>query len=304
MIACDLGSNSLRIVQLDCNTGRRVKEFERMVKTADGITQTGMISDATVERIISAINEAKRLFDLSKAHAVTTAAMRMATNRLTVLRRIKEATGVAFIVIEPDEEALLTSLAVEWRLKIVGHCHDNYLLMDLGGGSTEMILHAKGEKRVSSFQVGIVTMAEKYKKIDNIKEGIDFELKALIKGVIRDYKALEKPAIFVATSGTPTTIAAFKQGLDYANYDVEKINGTSLSISDLDEVLGSLMSMRVKERERWVGVGRDRVIFTGIMMVKAIMIGAGFIEMIVIDDGLREGVALEKCKNIPLFSTY
>jgi len=293
MIACDLGSNTLRIVELDCESGRRIHEFERMVKTADGLHQSGLINDDAVERIITAIGEAKEIFDLSNAYAVTTAAIRMAKNRLEVLAKIKKETGLAFIMIDPHEEAMLTSLAVTWRLIKLGY-HDSHLLMDLGGGSTEITLgnHAQ------SFDVGIVTIAQKYGSASGVKDNLDKELSALTAYI----KRFEKPSLFVATAGTPTTIAAFKQGLDYAHYDVDKVNGTILSLEDLEDALEKLLSMDTKERERWVGVGRDDLIVAVVLIVKSIMIAAGFSHMLVIDDGLREGLALQKCQEKSSFS--
>ncbi len=289
MIACDLGSNTLRIVELDCESGRRVREFERMVKTADGLQASGKINDKAVQRIITAIDDAKKIFDLSAAYAVTTAAVRMASNGAEVLRKIEEKTGVKFIMIAPGEEARLTRLAVSWRLKKLGYA-DKFMLMDLGGGSTEI---GVGEAS-QSFDIGIVTMAQKYGSAKELKAHLHQELSPLFAYI----KSLPKPALFVATAGTPTTIAAFKQGLDYAHYDVEKVNGTRLSLDDLDEALEKLLSMQPKARERWVGVGRDELIVAGVLIVKAIMIEAGFKEMLVIDDGLREGLALEKCQKV------
>ena len=287
MIACDLGSNTLRIVELDCESGRRVREFERMVKTADGLHESGKINDKAVQRIITALEEAKAIFDLSSAYAVTTAAVRMASNGAEVLHTIEEKTGVKFIMIAPEEEARLTRLAVSWRLKKLGY-HDSFMLMDLGGGSTEI---GVGEAS-QSFDIGIVTMAQKYGSVKELKAHLHQELSTLFAYI----QSLPKPVLFVATAGTPTTIAAFKQGLDYAHYDVEKVNGTRLSLDDLDEALEKLLSMQPKERERWVGVGRDDLIVAGVLIVKAIMIEAGFKEMLVIDDGLREGVGLEMCQ--------
>ncbi|HIP46191.1 MAG TPA: phosphatase [Campylobacterales bacterium] len=293
MIACDLGSNTLRIVEIDCESGRRIHEFERMVKTADGLHTTGLINDKAIERIISAINEAKKIFDLRDAHAVTTAAVRMAKNGQEVLKKIKEKTGLEFIMIEATKEALLTSLAVQWRLRKLGY-HDKHILMDLGGGSTEISLAGESQ----SFNVGIVTMAQKYGSAEGVIENLDHELSALTTYI----KSFEIPSLFVATAGTPTTIAAFKQGLDYAHYDVEKVNGTILSLEDLEVALEKLLYMNMKERERWVGVGRDDLIVAGVLIVKSIMIAAGFSTMLVIDDGLREGVALEKCQEKLSFS--
>jgi len=167
-------------------------------------------------------------------------------------------------------------------------------LMDLGGGSTEISV----EKESKSFDIGIVTMAQKYGSAKGVRAHLKEELNLLVTFVQR----LQKPKLFVATAGTPTTIAAFKQGLDYAHYDVEKVNGTCLSLEDLDLALERLLGMDTHERERWVGVGRDDLIVAGVLIVKHIMIAAGFSEMLVIDDGLREGVALDKCRQKELFS--
>ena len=293
MIACDLGSNTLRIVELDCETGHRINEFERMVKTADGLHKTGMINEMAVERIIVAILEAKKIFDLSKAHAVTTAAVRLAKNGKEVLARIKEETDLDFIMIEASVEAQLTLAAVEWRLEKLGF-DDSFMLMDLGGGSTEITC---GEN-AQSFDVGIVTVAQKYGSVKGVKENLDEALSPLFRYI----KTFQKPRLFVATAGTPTTIAAFTKGLDYANYDVHKVNGTVLSLQELDDALEKLLAMSSQERERWVGVGRDDLIVAGVLMVKAIMVAAGFSTMLVVDDGLREGVALTKCQEMLDFS--
>ena len=287
MIACDLGSNSLRIVEIDCVSGQRIKEFERMVKTADGLHESGIINEKAILRILLAIGEAQEEFDLSSAYAVTTAAMRLASNGAEVLERIADETGLRFIMIEAQEEAYLTDVAVAWRLEKLGY-HDGYLLMDLGGGSTEISIAGVSQ----SFDVGIVTMAQKYGSAQGVRENLHAELSAL-KTYIQGF---EKPSMFVATAGTATTIAAFKQELDYRHYDVEKVNGTLLSLKDLDVALEKLLEMGVSERERWVGVGRDDLIVAGVLILKYIMIAAGFDIMIVIDDGLREGLAMEKCK--------
>ncbi len=295
MIACDLGSNTLRIVELECKSGKRLREFERMVKTADGLHESGIINDAALERIIGAIEDAKEIFDLRAAYGVTTAAIRMARNGAEILAKIAQKTGLKFIMIDAQEEARLTRLAVSYRLEKLGY-RDDFVLMDLGGGSTEISV---GE-RSKSFDTGIVTMAQKYGTPEAVKSNVDKELSPLYSYL----KSFEKPSLFVATAGTPTTIAAFMQGLDYAHYDVEKVNGTKLSLADLDRALERLLAMEAKEREVWVGVGRDDLIVAGVLMVKVIMIEAGFSEMLVIDDGLREGLALEKCKKNGSFSIY
>jgi len=100
---------------------------------------------------------------------------------------------------------------------------------------------------------------------------------------------------FVATAGTPTTVAAMKLGFNYETYDANKINGTSLQKEELDFYLQKLLSMPFEEREIAVGTGRSDLIAAGILIYKQLYIILEFENCVVIDDGLREGVALEMC---------
>jgi exopolyphosphatase/guanosine-5'-triphosphate,3'-diphosphate pyrophosphatase len=97
----------------------------------------------------------------------------------------------------------------------------------------------------------------------------------------------------VLTSGTPTTIAAYRMGMDYSNYDPVKVNGSILTRYDCSETYAELMTMDESLRAVYVGVGREELIATGILMVESLFIGMNVEEAIIIDDGLREGVALD-----------
>lgn len=287
MIACDLGSNSFRVVEIDCVSKERICEFEKIVKTAHGIIQSGKIDKNAQQRIIQAINEAKKQFDLINAYAVTTAAMRKATNAYEVLKNIKEQTGVKFKIIDAKMEAKYTKIAVENRLHLENIYPKSYMLMDLGGASTELIF----DDFDKSFDIGIVTMVDKY-PLSSIKDGIK---KEFVK--IREFaKTVKKPQTFVATAGTPTTIVAFLKGMDYEHYDYRLVNGTILTVKDIQVVLQKLLALSFDERKRWVGVGRDDLIIAGILIFKEIIEIFGFTQAVIIDDGLREGVALSMCR--------
>jgi len=281
LIACDLGSNTFRVVDIDCDTKERVKEFEKIVRTAENLALSGKISDNAVKRVIEAIQEAKECCDLSSAKAVATAALRQASNSDEVLKKIFDATGLNIEIIDGEKEAFYVKKAVELYVN-----NDDYIIMDLGGGSTELILKDKAV----SFDVGIVTMVDKY-SLSGIKEGIKKEFEP----IARFSKSIKKPKTFVATSGTPTTIASFLKGMDYKHYDYKKINGTILTMRDIDNSLEQLLAMGIDERIRWVGVGRDDLIIAGVLMFREIVDIFGFYEVLVIDDGLREGVALSMC---------
>ncbi|WP_457602713.1 Ppx/GppA phosphatase family protein [Nitratifractor sp.] len=297
-IGIDLGSNTLRGVKLDCASGDFVAEYEKIVRTADGLVESGRISEAAVERIVAGLKELREAlgFDEAAVRAVTTEAMRRASNREEVLRRIEEKSGVRFEIIDAEEEACLTLLAVERRLERLGELADSFVLADIGGGSTELIFRTPRETFSRSFELGIVTLSQEAGSWERVPEVLERKISPLREYVSALYSSVGRPAHFVATAGTPTTVAAMKLGMNYANYDGRRINGTVLRKEELRGALERLLAMSPKERRIAVGVGRDDLIAAGIMIFEALYDLLGFEECSVIDDGLREGVALAFCE--------
>lgn len=288
MVAIDLGSNTIRFIEFD---GERWGEsFEKIVRTAEGLYETGVIGEKAINRIIDAINEAGIQIDLSEQSIVgyTTAAMRLATNSAAVLQRIKEETGISFAVIDAQKEAALTLNAVRFRLSKLGITPSSFLLADIGGGSTELIRYENGTVQSESINMGIVTLSESSIGSNLLEEKI-----SQFKCKVSESLSTKMAETLVLTAGTPTTIAAYLNGMDYQNYDPEKINGTLLRLEDCFRVYDELLAMDEATRTRYVGVGRENLIMAGILMVTAIYEASGHEEALIIDDGLREGIALE-----------
>lgn len=297
MIAIDLGSNTLRVLEYDCTTGQQISEYEKTVKTADGLASYGRINNEAIERVILAIQEAQEQIDFSSSEvrAVTTEAVRRAVNSDEVLSQIKKKTGVTFEIISGEEEARLTLLAAKQRLSALQYTSESFVLIDIGGGSTELIFHYENETIAKSFPVGIVTIAQTHETLENIAKVLPNEMAEMQMFCDQIYKIKGKANAFVATAGTPTTVAAMKLGQNYETYDASKINGTSLEIGELDLYLKKLLSMPFEEREIAVGTGRSDLIAAGILIYKQLFFLLGFENCVVIDDGLREGVAIEAC---------
>ena len=297
MIAIDLGSNTLRLLAYDCQTDKKVATYEKVVKTADGLATHGFVNDEALKRVIAALKDAQKKMDFSgEMRAVTTEALRRASNASDVLRQIKKETGVVFEIISGEEEARLTLLAVKKRLQKLHYASQSFVLIDIGGGSTELIFHYKDETISRSFPVGIVTIAQSYKTLENIEEALPQQMLDMQMFCEKIYAQKGKPDSFVATAGTPTTVAAMKLGLNYETYDATKINGTVLQKEELDVYLKKLLSMPFEKREKAVGTGRSDLIAAGILIYKQLYTILEFQNGVVIDDGLREGVALEGCK--------
>ncbi len=298
VIAIDLGSNTIRAVKFDCESKRKIDEYEKIIKTADKLVETGKISDEAVERIIEAIKEIKEKFEGKIIKAVATEALRRAKNQKEVIEKIKQETGVEIEVISPFEEAKYTALAVEECLSGCGYDAREFFLVDIGGGSTELILKHKDVILAKSFKIGIVTLTQKHKTPEAIKFAIKKEAKKFKSFINLAFNTYKKPKLFVASSGTPTTIAALKKGMTYKTYDPSRVNCTIITPGDLDYWMDKLLRMEMKKREELVGVGRGDLILSGILIFKEIFKLTKYRECVVCDDGVREGVATEACKKI------
>ena len=299
MIAIDLGSNSFRAISFECKSQTIIDEYEAIVKTADNLHQSGEISEGAISRIVSALHEAdqKLHFKEHTVKAVTTQAMRRARNSAEVLKVLEERSGVVFEIIDAQREAYYTLCAVEARLKALEIEDEKFVLIDVGGGSTEIIFFREGVMESQSFPIGIVTTAQICDDGCDIDNYLDEAFIPLCSYVEAYYSKHNKPATFVATAGTPTTMAAYLLGMSYKNYDVKKINGFRLSFEGTQEALSGLMSLSERARAQIVGVGRESLIQAGIIIVQKLYETLGFSEAIVIDDGVREGVAIAYCNS-------
>ncbi len=286
------------MIQRDCSKKKFTLQYEKVVKTAELLHAEGIISDTAIQRILEGFKEASAILDFENDQciAVTTEAMRRASNAQEVLEKIERETGVKFQVIGAHKEAELTLFGVERRLDSLGFS-GSFVLVDIGGGSTEIIFKKGNISESKSFPVGIVTMASKYPSQEALKQNLLHEL-AEIETYFKAYCQSEgKPDFFVATAGTPTTISAFKQGMTYDTYDVERVNGTTLNYFDCMKALDELLALSFDERARYVGVGREELIISGVMIYAAFFDLFGFESSVIIDDGLREGLAVAACEN-------
>ena len=304
MIAIDLGSNTLRCVVYKCDTKEWGDKYESVVRTADGLHSQGtshvskIINEKALRRIINALLEADEKLDFSSHNilAFTTEAMRQAQNSAEILEEIFTKTGVSFEIICGDKEAVLTTKAVKNRLDILGFPSTSFSLIDIGGGSTEIIFYNNGVLTSKSFNIGIVTLSEASKKDGEIYKNLDKLLIPVKQFVDSYYKQYEQPKNFIQTAGTPTSIAAYLQGMSYQTYDASKINGYSLSIQKCQKVMKDLLAMDEEKRAFYVGIGREELIICGIIIIEKLYDLLRYTTAIVIDDGLREGIALSYCE--------
>ncbi len=296
VVSIDLGSNSFRVLKYDCLNHKVISDYHEVVGTADGLVDTGLISDASQQRVIKALKQSieKVNYDPSKAVAVTTAAMRKASNNQEVLKNLVDNTGVKFTIIDGLEEARLTLLAVKQALKREKIDSSKFILLDIGGGSTEIIVNTKENYVSHSFDFGIVTMTQEFMQYHDLHKNLDLK-KVEIKKYLDSLNLNLFDYTFVATAGTPTTIAAVKLGQDFFSYDKDIVNGTIVDLKDLTDCLSLIENSTKEEITNLVGRGKVEFIQVGIYIYRAIFEVLEKNESIVLDDGLREGVAINHC---------
>jgi exopolyphosphatase/guanosine-5'-triphosphate,3'-diphosphate pyrophosphatase len=175
IVTIDLGSNSFRVLKYDCENHKIISEYNEVVGMADGLVDTGIISDEAMQRVINAISHSVEVvkYNPKEAICVTTAAMRKASNNQKVLKYFKDTAGTDFSIIDGNEEARLTLLAVKYALKREEIDFDNFILLDIGGGSTEIIVNTKDKYEAHSFDFGIVTMTQKYLAHHDLHNDLD-----------------------------------------------------------------------------------------------------------------------------------
>ena len=296
VVSIDLGSNSFRVLKYDCMNNKILAEYNEVVGMADGLVDSGEISIQAQERVIKAILHSIEVvdYDPTTAIAVTTAAMRKATNNKDVLKHFEKETAVKFEIIEGSEEARLTLLAVKYALKRERIDSSKFVLLDIGGGSTELIINTNNEYEAHSFDFGIVTMTQKYVKYHDLHNDLDIQ-KVKIQTYLDSLNLDLKDYSFVATAGTPTTIAAIKLGQDFFSYDRNVVNGALVNLNDLEDCLKIFENSSIDQIMKLVGKGRIEFIEVGIFIYRAIFEVLNKKESIVLDDGLREGVAINSC---------
>jgi len=302
----DIGTNSLRLLIAETGNGpfRKICSDRRTTRLGGGLDRTGIISAESAERTLSGLMDFQ--LTIRKQGAVRTAvigtsAFRNASNAGEFLREARRKTGLEIIVLSGEEEARLMLRGAAEALKQgrIGRCTtlDDAMVIDIGGGSTELIITRNGAlAHLFSLPLGAVYLTERYLRRD---PPLPEELALLRETVLREIdvcgSAMEQgpPALLLGTAGAVTTLAAMELQLD--EYDPERINGVVVTRESIDALLTKMSTMTRKERLTLRGLeqGREDIILAGSIVVQEIMERWGFTTLSVSDWGLREGLVLD-----------
>lgn len=311
--ALDLGTNNCRLlIARPARDGFRVVDsFSRIVRLGEGLSRTGRLDDAAMDRAYEALvlcgeRVAKRGVESARLMAVATQACRQASNGAAFIERVRLGTGLKLRIIDPVEEA---RLAVRGCLNLFDSSAEAVLVVDVGGGSTELNwLSKRGETFVlegwMSAPVGVVTLAERHPEpaggLDDWYEAMVAEMGAAIaeapvSPALRDVFASGR-AHMVGTSGAITSLAGIHLGL--RRYQRNLVDGLWMTRADCEAAADTLKRLGAAGRaaEPCIGADRADLVLAGAAIMEAVQRAWPSERVRVADRGLREGLLLQQMR--------
>ncbi len=278
--AIDCGTNSLRLLVADVDPASGVlTDVERemiVVRLGQGVDRTGRLAEDALDRAFATTSdyaERCRRLGAEAVRFVATSATRDASNSEVFVAGVRERIGVEPEIISGEEEAALSFLGA--TATIAARHPGPYLVVDLGGGSTELVLGGDVPEAVHSMDVGCVRLTERHLHGDPPTAD---EVDAAIRDIRRalDRAALDVPfgqtKTLVGLAGSVTTVTAHALGLD--RYRPEIIDGTVLGVDAAVLSASDLLGMTREERASlgFMHPGRIDVIGAGALVWRETML--------------------------------
>ncbi|KUL55588.1 Ppx/GppA phosphatase family protein [Streptomyces sp. NRRL S-1521] len=304
--AIDCGTNSIRLLVADADpaTGRLVDLDRRMtiVRLGQGVDRTGRLAPEALERTFAACREYAAVIaehGVERLRFVATSASRDAENRDDFVRGVRDILGVDPEVISGDQEAEFSFAGATKELAGRADLATPYLVVDIGGGSTEFVVGADSVRAARSVDVGCVRMTERHLVHDGVVadppspeqfDAVRADIEAALDLAERTVP-LKEARTLVGLAGSVTTVAAIALGLD--EYDSAAIHHARLSQEQVRAITHRLTRATHAERAAIPAMhpGRVDVIASGALVLLSIMERAGAEEVVVSEHDILDGIA-------------
>lgn len=281
--AIDIGTVTCRMLLADvdaCGTLHELRREYAITNLGEGVDASGVLRPAAMERVAATVARYRQIIAdcADQAHpqttviAFATSAARDAENAAD-FAALLEGLGVHLSVIPGAKEA-----ALSFRGASCGHEGERLLVVDVGGGSTEVVAGRGGEdpERAHSFDIGCRRVTEKFLAGDPPTDAEIGRARAWIEDGMRAYFAELRgagllPAQIIAVAGTATSVVSIHERM--AVYDSARVHGAQVPSAVLDEVYRRLREVPLAERRRIVGLDPERagVIVAGMLILQAVL---------------------------------
>jgi exopolyphosphatase/guanosine-5'-triphosphate,3'-diphosphate pyrophosphatase len=302
--AVDLGTNNCRLLVARPSEGgfTVVDAFSRIVRLGEGLSQSGRLSEAAMDRAVAALSvcaDKLRRRNVSLSRSVATEACRRAANGAEFVERVREETGILLDIIAPHEEARLAVLGCH---KLLEPGDGPALIFDIGGGSTELVLidQVEGSPKIRSWWSapwGVVSLTEsegraaiegedRLAAYNRMRERARLSFASFASTLPKDVEGIR----LLGTSGTVTTLASVHLALP--SYDRRAVDGLHVPIEAMQQISRMIAGMDYGERSSLPCIGPDRadLVVAGCAILEAILEIWPAEKLGVADRGIREGI--------------
>jgi exopolyphosphatase/guanosine-5'-triphosphate,3'-diphosphate pyrophosphatase len=290
--AIDIGTNSVRLLVTDSD-GKELERVMRMTRLGQGVDVSGALTSDAIARTVTVLLEyATRMrgHGVSRVRAVATSAARDAKNGADFFDAALAALGVRPELLSGDAEARLSFRgATQGLLESDGP----FLVIDLGGGSTEFVLGAAQPEAALSVQMGCVRMTERHLHGD---PPTSEELRACERDVqgelarVREVIEVKRARCVVGLAGTVTALSAMQLGL--TRYDATRTHHSRLSARQVSTLCARLAGATIAERRQLlVEPARAEVIVGGAVVLSTLMSTLNLNELLVSESDILDGLA-------------
>ncbi|RAK05121.1 Ppx/GppA phosphatase [Halanaerobium saccharolyticum] len=293
--AIDIGTNSCRLL-----IGEKASEqsfnilARRLVITrlGEGVDQNRKLKNEAVDRVFKALKKYKVIieeYQVQKTRVIGTSALRDVGNSDLLKSKLKKL-GFKLEIISGKREAELNYLGA------VSNLEADFLLLDIGGGSTEFICPEDDQIKFKSLDLGCVRMTEKFVTNPEAKFGDEErnEIQKYVKNSLASELNLSQEFKVKGVGGTITTLAAVKLALE--DYDSSKIENLKIKKSELEKIISDLSKVNLEERQKIKGLQPKRadIIIAGLIILKSILDYIDSKELYVSDHDLLYGLLKEE----------
>lgn len=299
LAAVDVGTNSVRVLVAEVSgsgpgAGLRTLDRQmRITRLGQGVDASRRLHPDALERTLDVLHEYRRVLDelsVERVRATATSAARDAANREELFGPARDALGVELELLPGEEEARLSFLGATAGLSEPSP----FLVVDIGGGSTELVVGTTGPEGLVSLDIGCVRLTEQYLHSDppsaeELSQAVSV-VRAHLGDVDRLLPAARDARTLVGLAGTVTTFAALEMGLP--EYDPDRIHHFRLTHEAAEDVFRALATEPAARRAHNPGLepGRVDVIVGGAVVLVCVFRHFGFEEMLVSEADILDGL--------------
>lgn len=292
--AIDCGTNSTRLLVHD--GARSTERLMRITRLGEGVDASGRLATEAIERTLAVLREYRGVMDrhgVTKTRMTATSAARDAANRDEFFTAAREIIGVEAELLSGEDEGRLSFIGATTELS---PADGPFLVVDIGGGSTEFSYGLGECEYTRSLDIGCVRLTEKYIAHDPPRPEELVACLSLVEtyvdDVAREYPALSEAPCFVGLAGTVSATAAVEQGL--AEYDRDRIHHFVLTRDAVEDVFRTLATENRAERLGNPGleVARADVIVGGLCVLVQIMRQLDFDQCLVSESDILDALVM------------